>query len=95
MPAGSGLFSLNWEISGWEDSNFQPNDYQPIALSIEQWARLWDFLVATELPQSQTTPGGDLFLKSQDQNQDGRQCPENQDHKIQILVSVASTPENT
>jgi hypothetical protein len=21
---------------GWEDSNFQPNDYQPLALSIEQ-----------------------------------------------------------
>jgi hypothetical protein len=26
-----------WEcVVGWEDSNFQPNDYQPPALSIEQ-----------------------------------------------------------
>jgi Protein of unknown function (DUF2933) len=39
MPAGSGLFVLNWENLrlrktawwGWEDSNFQPNDYQLLA----------------------------------------------------------------
>jgi hypothetical protein len=28
---------------GWEDSNLQPNDYQPRALSIEQRVRLWGF----------------------------------------------------
>jgi hypothetical protein len=43
IAASSGRFALNREISicdttvwwGWEDSNFQPNDYQPPALSIE------------------------------------------------------------
>src|SRR6516165_340462 len=28
---------------GWEDSNFQPNDYQSLALSVEYRTRLWRF----------------------------------------------------
>ena len=35
---------------GWEDSNFQPNDYQSLALSVQLGARLWDFL-ASEVPK--------------------------------------------
>jgi len=38
IAASSGLFALNREISvcaGWEDSNFQPSDYHPLALNIE------------------------------------------------------------
>ena len=27
----------------WEDSNFQPNDYQSLALSVQLGARLWGF----------------------------------------------------
>ena len=41
MPAGSGLFALNWENLrlrktawwGWEDSNFRPSDYPLLANS--------------------------------------------------------------
>jgi hypothetical protein len=33
-PRNLCLYGTAWW--GWEDSNFQPNDYQPLALSIEQ-----------------------------------------------------------
>jgi len=52
IPASSGLFAMSREISlmatawwGWEDSNFQPNDYRPLALS-----SLWR--LALNLPHS-------------------------------------------
>jgi hypothetical protein len=47
---------------GWEDSNFQPNDYQPLALSIEPRARLWDFLTACERPGSEGLACTSTFL---------------------------------
>jgi len=31
------------QLIGWEDSNFQPNDYQSLALSVQLGARLWGF----------------------------------------------------
>jgi hypothetical protein len=42
LPAGNAILGGRDKgpERGWEDSNFQPNDYQPRALSIEQRVRL-------------------------------------------------------
>jgi hypothetical protein len=41
---------LSAAIAGWEDSNLQPNDYQPLALSIDQRPACRDF-VHSEVPE--------------------------------------------